>query len=201
VIGHWLLAVLVRGTATVDDIDAHLTRPMRALMREQRVDGYRLGGQVTGGWDPTYDPAADPANWRPCGTCAGSARVGGNRCTVCAAAEDVGRTAGAVLAWHYADWAPHPGDIVPLPRLLDPAWRFPHGHTPIAWVDLAGVVWLGTETAVLAGTDTGEIPPRLRRVFDDLLAGRRNPEPGVRKRNRRPFDPAGYAVAVVDAHH
>jgi hypothetical protein len=199
--GHWLLAVLVRDTATVDDIDTHLRMPMRRLVREHRIDSYRLGGQVTGGWDPDYDPTMDPANWRPCGTCGGSTRVGRDRCTVCAAAEQVGRTAGTVVAWHYADWAPHPGDLVALPRLLDPAWRFPAGRTPIAWVDLAGVVWLGTETAVLTGTDTGEVPPRLRQVFNDLLGGRRNPEPGVRRLDRRPFDPAGYAVAVVDAHH
>jgi hypothetical protein len=36
--GHWLLAVLVRGTATVDDIDAHLRPPMRHLLREHRID-------------------------------------------------------------------------------------------------------------------------------------------------------------------
>ena len=199
--GHWLLAVLVRGTATVDAIDAHLRLPMRHLLREHRIDGYRLGGQVTGGWDPGYDPTMDPANWRPCGTCGGSTRVGRDRCTVCAAAEQVGRTPGTVVAWHDADWARYPGDIVALPRLLDPAWWFPKGRTPIAWVDLAGVVWLGTETAVLTSADTGEVPPRLRQVFDDLTAGRRNPQPGLPKRQRRPFDPAEWAVVVVDAHH
>jgi hypothetical protein len=199
--GHWLLAVLVRGTATTEGIEAHLAKPMRRMRREHGVDDYRLGGQVTGAWNPDYDPGADPANWRPCPTCAGTTRVGGARCTVCAAAEQVGRTAGTVVAWHYTDWAPYPGDIVALPRLLDPGWRFPKGRTPIAWVDLAGVVWLDTETAMLTGTDTGEVPPRLRQVLDDLTAGRRNPEPGVAKRQRRPFDPAEWAVAVVDAHH
>jgi hypothetical protein len=105
------------------------------------------------------------------------------------------------VQWRTADWAPHPGDIVALPRLLDPAWRFPTGRTPIAWVDLAGVVWLGTEIAVLTGTDTGEVPPTLRQVFDDLLDGRRDPEPGRPERDRHPFDPTRYAVAVVDAQH
>jgi len=89
--GHWLLAVLVRGTATVNGIDAHLAKPMRRLRREHRVDDYRLGGQVTGAWDPGYDPGADPANWRPCPTCAKAPRVGRDRCTVCAAAQQVGR--------------------------------------------------------------------------------------------------------------
>jgi hypothetical protein len=93
------------------------------------------------------------------------------------------------------------GDIVALPRLLDPGWRFPAGRTPIAWVDLAGVVWLDTETAMLTGTDTGDVPPRLRQVLDDLTAGARHPEPGLPKRQRRPFNPAEWAVAVVDAHH
>ena len=171
------------------------------MRREHGVDRYRLGGQVTGAWDPAYDPGADPANWRPCPTCDGSTRVRGGRCTVCAAAEQVGRIRGTVMAWHYVDWAPHPGDIVALPRLLDPGWRFPTSRTPIAWVDLAGVVWLDTETAVLSGTDTGEVPPRLRQVFDDLTAGRRNPEPGLPTRQRRPFDPTEWVVAVVDAHH
>jgi hypothetical protein len=63
------------------------------------------------------------------------------------------------------------------------------------------VVWLDTETAMLTGTDTGEVPPRLQRVFDDLAAGRRNPEPELPRRQWRPFDPTEWAVAVVDAHH
>ena len=199
--GHWLLAVLVRGTATVDSVDAHLAKPMRWLRREHGVDGYRLGGRVTGAWDPNYDPAADPANWRPCAACGGSTRIGRDRCTVCAAAEQVGRTAGTVVAWNVTDWAAYPGDIVALPRLLDPTWRFPKRRTPIAWVDLAGVVWLDTATAILTGPDSGEVPPRLRQVFADLTAGRRNPEPGLPKRDRRAFDPSAWAVAVVDAHH
>jgi len=45
------------------------------------------------------------------------------------------------------------------------------------------------------------VPPRLRQVFDDLTAGRRNPQPGLPKRQRPPFEPAEWAVAVVDAHH
>jgi hypothetical protein len=98
------------------------------------------------------------------------------------------------------DWVPYPGDLVPLSRLMRPDWRFPPGCTPHAWVDLAGVVWLGTEIALLAGTDTGQVPDWLRQVFDDLLTGRRNPEPGIPKGQRR-FDETTALVAVVDAHH
>jgi hypothetical protein len=199
--GHILLAVLVRATATVTDIDLHLRKPMRALTSAGRVDSYRLGGQITGAWDPDYDPAADPANWRPCATCGGSTRLGRERCASCADALQAGRPAGTVVVWFYGDWKPHPGDIVPLTRLLQPGWRFPKGRTPIAWVDLAGVVWLDTQTAILTGTDTGEVPPRLRQVLDDLLTARRDPDPGRPKRARRPFNPADWAVAVVDAHH
>src|SRR6266540_3629259 len=118
--GHWLLAVLVRGTATIDDIDAHLILPMRRLLREQRIDGYRLGGQVTGGWDPTYDPTTDPANWRPCGTCGGSTRVGRDRCTVCAAAEQAGRTPGTVVAWPAGATASSSSPSTPWPRRPSP---------------------------------------------------------------------------------
>ena len=99
-----------------------------------------------------------------------------------------------------SEWVRHPGDLVPLARLMDRGWRFPPGRTPNAWVDRAGVVWLGTETAQLTGTDTGKVPDRLRQVFDDLLTGRRNPEPGVRVAQRR-FDETTALVAVVHAHH
>ena len=67
-------------------------------------------------------------------------------------------------------------------------------------MDRAGVVWLGTQATLLAGTDTGQVPDRLRQVFDDLLTGRRNPEPGVRVAQRR-FDETTALVAVVQAHH
>jgi len=98
------------------------------------------------------------------------------------------------------DWVRHPGDLVPLSRLMRPDWQFPPGRTPDAWVDRAGVVWLGAQTAQLTGTDTGQVPEPLRQVFDDLLTGRRNPEPGVRVAQRR-FDESTALVAVVQAHH
>jgi len=197
--GHYLLAVLVGDNATVETIDTHLAKPMRRLLRAHRVDDYRFGGGVTGAWDPGYDPQADPANWRPCPRCAGTTRVAGQSCTVCADAQPAGRGPGTVLAMPF-DWVRHPGDLVPLSRLMHRDWRFPPGRTPHAWVDLAGVVWLGTEIALLTGTDTGQVPERLRQVFDDLLTGRRNPEPGIPKAQRR-FDETTALVAVVDAHH
>ncbi|RKF22817.1 hypothetical protein [Micromonospora globbae] len=218
---HHLFAVLVRATATVTTIDAHLAKPMRLVARAHRIDGYRLGGQVTGAWDPDYDPAADPNNWHPCSACGGTTRVDGAECRACVDAVEAGRRPGTVVPWSYTDWARYPGDIVALPRLLHPGWRFPPGRTPVAWVDLAGVVWLGTDEAILTGTDTGAVPPRLLGVFHDLVAGRRDPDPtappagrrhipadrsvpwrhpGRPRRPRVRFEPADWSVAVVDAH-
>ncbi|GIJ08424.1 hypothetical protein ACFFMR_29250 [Micromonospora andamanensis] len=216
---HHLIAVLVRATATVHTIDTHLTQPMRLLARAQRIDGYRLGGQVTGAWDPTYQPDADPRNWRACDRCGGTTRVGDVTCPDCADAVAAGRRPGTVVPWDYTDWAPYPGDIVALPRLLHPGWRFPPGRTPVAWVDAAGVVWLDTADAVLAGTDTGAVPPRLLQVFRDLLQQRRNPDLSATRARRTPspvdstvhhrrhpgrprnrFNPNNWSVAVVDAH-
>jgi hypothetical protein len=196
-LANYLFAVLVPATATAATIDRHLRRPMRRLLDTAVVDGYRLGGALTGAWDPDYRPHDDPANWHPCTTCNGTTRNGARRCAVCAAAPSLGRPAGTMVAWHHADWAPYPGDIVALPRLLDPAWRFPAGRTPDAWVDPAGIVWLATTQALLTGADDGDVPARLHAVFDDLRAGRRNP----RARGIHPFDPARWAVAVVQAHH
>jgi hypothetical protein len=218
---HHLYAVLVRATATVTTIDAHLAKPMRLAMSAHHIDSYRLGGQVTGAWDRDYDPVADPNNWHPCPACAGTTVVHGATCSECAGAVAAGRRPGTVVPWSYTDWARYPGDIVALPRLLHPGWRFPPGRTPVAWVDLAGVVWLGTDQAVLTGTDTGAVPPRLLAVFNDLVTGRRDPDPTAPPVRRRPtradwsapwrnagrlrrprvrFEPADWSVAVVDAH-
>lgn len=197
--GNYLLAVLVGPDATIDSVDAQLAAPMRHLLRSERVDSYRLGGAVTGAWDPSYTPESDPRNWRTCSYCNGTSCATGTPCPLCGHAADEGREPGTVVAFP-SDWARHPGDIVPLAELLAPQWRFPPGRTPDAWVDRAGVVWLGTETAVAMGTDTGQVPTRLRQVFDDLVTGRRNPEPQVRKDERR-FDAATARVAVVQAHH
>ncbi|WP_433388660.1 hypothetical protein [Micromonospora sp. KLBMP9576] len=142
-------------------------------------------------------------------------------CPACADAVAAGRRPGTLLPFSYTDWPQYPGDIVALPRLLHPGWRFPPGRTPSAWVDLAGVVWLGVDEAILTGTDTGSVPPRLQAVFADLVAGRRNPDPTLASSRRRPtpvdwstpwrhpgrprrrharFKPADWSVAVVDAH-
>ncbi|MGC4885745.1 hypothetical protein [Micromonospora sp. DT227] len=219
---HHLIAALIPATATVHTIDAHLIRPMRLLARHLPIDGYRLGGQVTGAWDPSYQPHADPRNWRTCDTCRGTTRVGDTACPGCADTLVAGRRPGTVALWDYTDWAPYPGDIVALPRLLHPGWRFPPGRTPVAWVDAAGVVWLDTTHAVPAGTDTGATPPRLLHVFRDLLHEHRIPDPTAAPTRRMPrpvdwavhqrrhpgrpwrprnrFNPTDWSVAVIDAH-
>ncbi|MDG4803643.1 hypothetical protein [Micromonospora sp. WMMD980] len=218
---HHLFAVLVRAGATVVSIDAHLDTPMRLVSREHRIDGYRLGGQVTGAWDPRYDPDADPRNWHTCDACHGATHIDGAACPACADATQAGRRPGTVVPWSYTEWAPYPGDIVALPRLLHPGWRFPPGRTPVAWVDLAGVVWLDTDAAYDAVSDSGQVPARLGMVFRDLVSGRRNPDPmaptaaprgtvagrvlparGPGRLRRAPvaFRAADWSVAVVDAH-
>ncbi|GIG86952.1 hypothetical protein [Plantactinospora endophytica] len=218
---HRLIAVLVRARPAVATIDAQLARALRPLLRARTINGYRLGGQATGAWNPDYSPAADLTNWRTCQSCGGTTRTGDAPCAACADATRAGRRPGTVVA-SYTEWARHPGDIVPLPRLLHPGWRFPPGRTPIAWADGAGVVWLGTDEAVRRGTDTGHIPPRLRRVLNDLRLGNRDPDPSQAVPDARwpprpdqvmpwrypsqhlrrsdPFNPAGWSVAVVDAH-
>ncbi|MEV0003491.1 hypothetical protein AB0H28_14550 [Micromonospora sp. NPDC050980] len=218
---HHLFAVLVRAGATVASIDAHLAAPMRLVSREHRIDGYRLGGQVTGAWDTSYDPDGDPSNWHTCDACRGTTQIDGATCLACADAVQAGRRPGTVVPCSYTDWAPYPGDIVALPRLLHPGWRFPPGGTPVAWVDLAGVVWLDAEGAYDAASDSGQIPARLRMVFRDLVSGRRNPDPTAQMAARGPavasrrlparrpgrihripvaLRAADWSVAVVDAH-
>ncbi|WP_433388662.1 hypothetical protein [Micromonospora sp. KLBMP9576] len=64
--GHRLFAVLVRASASVATVDAHLIKPMRPLLRAGVIDAYRLGGQVTGAWSTDYEPGADPRNWHIC---------------------------------------------------------------------------------------------------------------------------------------
>ncbi len=187
--GHRLFAVLIHHTATVDTVNLYLHPRLNHLRGPGTFDDYRLGGQATGAWDPDYDPTLDPANWRTCHCCDGTAPG----CPQCRDAARDGRPAGTILApcW---DWRPHPGDLVPLPRLLDPAWRFPRRRTPIAWVDHAGLVWLDTDLAVLTGTD-GDMPPRLALILEHLITHRRHlPQfPS--------FDAADWSVAVVDTHH
>src|SRR6266540_2721938 len=83
-----------------------------------------------------------------------------------------------------------PGDLVALPALLTRDWQFPARATPHAWVDLAGVVWLGTDARQVLGTDDGTVPTRLRRVLADLAAGRRQPDPA----DPQPPDPRQWQV-------
>ena len=192
---HFVVAVLVPASTTIDTIDVALTPPMRFLMPGV-VDRYRLGGQFTGAWDPDYDPRLDPANWRPCPACTATSVPAGHRCTVCADAETDGRRTATVLAGH-DDWRAHAGDIIALTRLLDPDWRFPTRQpgaaaapsaTPALFADRHGVVWLDA-------TSTGQTPARLTAVWRSLLDGNRQPAPGG-----EPFDPTAWSIALVAAH-
>jgi hypothetical protein len=59
--GHRLFAVLVRATATVADIDVHLSKPMRRLVREHRVSaGASADRSPAAGTRPTTRPPTRP---------------------------------------------------------------------------------------------------------------------------------------------
>ena len=188
--GHRLFAVLIPAHATIDTVDQYLQPLLDHMQGHGAFDEYRLGGQVTGAWDPGYNPVLDPANWRPCAWCDRTPPG----CRQCEHATREGRPPGTTVA-SYWDWQPHPGDIVPLAWLLDPAWRFPARLSPVAWVDRAGLVWLDNDLAVLIGAD-GDVPPRLAQLFLQLTSGRRR-LPG----HPGPFTPERWAVAIVDTHH
>lgn len=188
----FLVAVLVPASATTDTIDTHLADPMRYLMPGV-VDRYRLGGRFTGAWNVGYDPRTDPANWRPCTTCVATGHVADQRCPQCGDAQQHDRAAATVLAAS-DDWATHPGDRIPLSRLLDPHWRFPTSDTadssddgiPDLWADRCGTIWL-------SGARSGETPTELGHILRSLLDGDRRPDAGG-----EPFDPARWQVAIVE---
>jgi hypothetical protein len=185
-----LVAVLVPASANAATIAAHLSAPMRLLP----ADRYRLGGEFTGAWDPDYDPRTDPANWRDCGTCAATGHTSSQTCPACCDAADAGRLPGTVLA-PSDQWVTHPGDLIPLTRLLDPAWRFPTGENLIppretTAPDLyADDRFYGLRT--LDKSTSGEISIGLRTVLNALLR-HRGP-------HDEPFDPADWQLALVAA--
>ena len=172
------------------------------------VDRYRLGGEFTGAWDPANDPTADPANRRPCTACAATGQRAGQSCEHCSDAPRQGRPAGTILA-HWDQWVAHPGDLLPLTRLLDPGWRFPTEYrrpsatddvrtgaaSPDLWDDGAGMQWLGVEVTD-DGSLTGELAPGLRDILRRLLSGQRVPDPN----KSGAFDPANWQVAIVAGH-
>jgi len=181
-----LLAVLVSGTATADTIDAHLAAPLRPLIRAQLITGYRLerlsaadsaAGLNHRGRHPSSTAAAPSRRRR---------RLPSPPRRHAAPATAVGYAVRRVV---------RPGDLVALPALLTRDWQFPARATPHAWVDLAGVVWLGTDARQVLGTDDGTVPTRLRRVLADLAAGRRQPDPA----DPQPPDPRQWQVALVHA--
>jgi hypothetical protein len=88
--GHRQL-VVIPGDATTGSIQAHPAAPLRALPSQQRIGDRQPGGQATGAGDPDDDPAADPANWRPCATCGANTRLGRAQCTDCADAEQAAK--------------------------------------------------------------------------------------------------------------
>ena len=188
-----LVAVLVPASATTDTIGEHLAAPLHFLTADQ----YRLGGEFTGAWDRDYDPRRDRTNWRDCQYCAGAGRLTGEPCLRCGDAERAGRTRGTVLA-SSDQWVLHPGDLIPLPRLLDPQFRFPAGDqlTPMREMtapDLYTDRFYGLRALDKAAS--GEISTDLRTVLQAVAAGYLDRGP-----NDEPADPADWQIAVVAAH-
>jgi hypothetical protein len=184
-----LVAVLVPASATADTIGAHLAAPLHFLP----TDSYRLGGEFTGACDPDYDPRRDPANWRTCPDCAGT----DFGCPTCADANPAGRRPGTILAAS-DQWVPHPGDLIPLPRLLDPQFRFPAGDqlTPTRETtapDLYADAFYGLRA--LDKTPSGEVSTGLRTVLQAALTGHQD-----RSADTSPIDPADWQIALVAAH-
>ncbi|GLI00664.1 hypothetical protein [Phytohabitans aurantiacus] len=205
---NFLAAVLVPSTATVDTIDTYLTGPMR-ILSPWPVDRYRLGGEFTGAWDPAYEPATDPANWRLCTACAVTGQIAGRPCQQCGDAPQQGRPLGTIVA-DFDQWAAHPGDLVPLTTLLDPSWRLPtdyrrpstpadqvrhYGASPDLWIDGTGMQWLSVDRTD-DGAVTGDLPYDLQDILRRLLSGARVPQPN----HNGAFDPAAWQVAIVAGH-
>ncbi|MDG4795040.1 hypothetical protein [Micromonospora sp. WMMD1082] len=200
---NFLVAVLVPSTATIKTIDTYLTRPMRILM-PWAADRYRFGGEFTGAWDP----ATDPANWRPCTACSATGRTAGRPCDECGDAPRHGRPPGTiVVGWD--EWAAHPGDLVPLTALLDPSWRFPTGYRPPSaaadvrtggaspdlWVDNADMQWLNLDVTH-DGALTGKLPADLRDILRRLRSGDRVAD----QDHSGAFAPKHWQVAIVAGH-
>ena len=188
-----LVAVLVPASAAIDTIGAHLATPLHFLP----ADRYRLGGEFTGAWDPGYDPRRDPANWRSCRDCAGTGRLTGKACSGCGDAEPAGRSGGTVLA-SSDQWALHPGDLIPLPRLLDPQFRFPAGNQLAAMRETTAPDLYADRFYGLRALDkeaSGEVSNGLRTVLQAVLTGHTD-----RSADNDPVDPADWQIAVVAAH-
>jgi hypothetical protein len=194
---HWLYAALLPASVTPDTAQPHIEAVMAPLLTDGDADWVTLGGAFSGRWTPDYDPALDPANWRPCATCGGGTRPGHAHCGTCADAVQAGRDPATVLA-PVRDRVPCPADLVPLPAMLDEAWRFPSVPAPHGWADPAGILWLDSD-ADIATIGTGQVRPTLLQVFRDLLTGRRQLPHGAA--TRATFDPAAYTVGLVDAHY
>ncbi|WP_328463569.1 hypothetical protein OHA21_38285 [Actinoplanes sp. NBC_00393] len=93
---------------------------------------------------------------------------------------------------------PYPGDLIPLPRLLDPQFRFPAGDqlVPIRETtapDLYADAFYGLRA--LDKTRSGEVSTGLRTVLQAALTARRD-----RSTDSHPLDPADWQIAMVAAH-
>jgi hypothetical protein len=147
-----LLAVVVPGDTSLDNLRDQLN-PLLDPYTDTALEWWAPGACSAGIWtDPPYNPTADPANWTLSGWCHGTGnrpaddRFPGGTCNGCAGPGlELGhltvadQPTGHVLT-DWRNWPPHPGDLVPAARLIDPAWRWRPGTAPDVYIDRDG--WL-----------------------------------------------------------
>jgi hypothetical protein len=190
---HFLVAVLVAADTTVATMPARIAPTLNPYI-DLTCDYWTPGSYAAGIWSD-YDPTADKANWTTCRTCRGTghrddeigrtARASdpGFTCNGCAGPgvilghrDTAPRPAGTQLVSPLT-WNAHPGDILTLPQILHPGWRFRPGAAPRAYADPHGWLWLHTPRLTVTPD------PAMR----EALAAWHTTEPGK------------WAVAAVDA--
>ena len=181
----YLMAALVPANATINRIDEHLAVAIPHLP----ASWYRLGGQFTGAWDG-YQPSNDPQNRRLCPSCTGDG------CPACRDTPPNSQPAGTVVAPYHL-WVRHPGDLLPLPRLLDPNWRFPTRLFGTANPQTTAPTLYSDRfygLRALDRTGSGETSNGLRSVLR-AVADR----PEYRYPNGEPFQADDWQLALIDA--
>jgi hypothetical protein len=172
-----LIAVVVPDDTRLDNLNDRL-QPILDPYTDDTLDWWAAGASAAGIWtDPLYNPTADPANWTRCTWCDGTgirpadSQFPGGACNGCAGPgielphlTVAGRPTGHVLT-NWRTWTPHPGDIVPTTRLLDPAWRWRPHTAPDIYLDHTG--WLDLPQQPDGGTLNPAMASRLRTADPD----------------------------------
>lgn len=151
---YFLMGAVVPAGTDLTDLGTVLAPTLDPYI-DETLNWWATGHWAAGAWSD-YNPTADPANWATCEICHGTGRRDDERggtmrsadpgftCNGCAGpgvqlahVPTAARPAGTRLKSPY-EWRAHPGDIVPLERLLDPVWRFRPGIAPEAYATPTG---------------------------------------------------------------